>query len=276
MQLRAEGQRTAIPADRGVRTPPLEGRRRAPPTAAPPSQREAPDARIYNEHMASAHSPLPASVAKTQRALSPLDHLLLEIDRGLKTVFGLVPADRPNPGTAAPESVNAAADRKSVASLMRVNHSGEIAAQALYHGQAFAARDERTRAQMYAAAREETDHLVWCAERIEELGGRTSFLNPLWYAGSFAIGACAGFAGDRMSLGFVAETERQVVAHLEEHLGKLPADDQRTRRIVEQMRLDEARHGASATAAGGRELPAPIRELMRFTAQIMMRTASRI
>jgi 3-demethoxyubiquinol 3-hydroxylase len=223
----------------------------------------------------SEHAPS-APVAGTQRSLGIVDSLLAEVDRGLQTVFGVVTAQRPYPGASEPDSVTGSADRREVASLMRVNHAGEVAAQALYHGQAFAARDERIRAAMFAAAREETDHLAWCATRIEELGGRTSLMNPLWYAGSFAIGAVAGFAGDRESLGFVAETERQVVAHLEDHLARLPQADLRTRRIVEQMRIDEARHGASATAAGGRQLPTLVRRLMQLTAKFMTRTASRI
>jgi ubiquinone biosynthesis monooxygenase Coq7 len=156
---------------------------------------------------------------------------------------------------------------------MRVNHSGEVAAQALYQGQAAVAANSSTQSALTEAASEETDHLAWCATRIQELGGRTSLLNPLWYAGSFAIGALAGLAGDRASLGFVAETERQVVEHLEGHLHRLPPTDARTRAIVQQMSADEARHGHNALSAGGAELPAIARAMMKATARIMTRTA---
>ena len=156
---------------------------------------------------------------------------------------------------------------------MRVNHAGEVAAQALYHGQSMLARDPETRAMLLAAAREESDHLAWCEQRLAELGAKPSLLNPLWYAGSFAIGAAAAAFGDRTSLGFVAETERQVEGHLHEHLGRLPPEDARSRAIVSAMQQDEAAHGAKAAAAGGARLPWPIGELMRGTARIMTRTA---
>jgi ubiquinone biosynthesis monooxygenase Coq7 len=156
---------------------------------------------------------------------------------------------------------------------MRINHSGEVAAQALYAGQALTAKGAATQASMVAAAQEETDHLAWCSARIDELGGRKSILNPLWYAGSFAIGALAGLAGDKTSLGFVAETERQVGKHLDSHLRQVPDGDARTRVILEQMSADEARHGTHATQAGGAPLPQPIRLLMQLTAKIMTRTA---
>jgi ubiquinone biosynthesis monooxygenase Coq7 len=156
---------------------------------------------------------------------------------------------------------------------MRINHSGEVAAQALYAGQALTAQGAATQASMAEAAQEETDHLAWCAERLAELGGRKSILNPLWYAGSFAIGALAGLAGDKTSLGFVAETERQVGAHLAAHLSELPEGDARTRSILEQMGADEARHGQNATKAGANELPPPIRALMQLTSKVMTRTA---
>jgi ubiquinone biosynthesis monooxygenase Coq7 len=159
---------------------------------------------------------------------------------------------------------------------MRVNHAGEIAAQALYYGQALTARNPDVREKLLEAARDETDHLAWCEQRVRELDSRTSLLAPLWYAGSYAIGARAGLTGDRTSLGFVAETERQVVEHLESHLDKLPADDERSRRIVEQMKRDEAHHGREARRGGGIGLPRPIRELMRRTARIMTTTAYRI
>jgi ubiquinone biosynthesis monooxygenase Coq7 len=156
---------------------------------------------------------------------------------------------------------------------MRVNHAGEVAAQALYHGQSMLARNPETRALLITAAREESDHLAWCEQRLAELGAKPSLLNPLWYAGSFAIGAVAAAFGDRMSLGFVAETERQVEGHLHEHLGRLPASDERSRAILSAMQADEVAHGAKAAAAGGSSLPWPIGELMRGTARVMTRTA---
>lgn len=156
---------------------------------------------------------------------------------------------------------------------MRVNHAGEVAAQGLYHGQALTAGSERIRAAMRHAAEEEGDHLAWCRDRLDELGSHTSLLNPVWYAGSVAFGAMAGLFGDRVSLGFMAETERQVEGHLEEHLGRLPADDLRSRAIIEQMKADEIGHGQLALGAGGEELPAPVPQLMRLTACIMTGTA---
>jgi len=208
--------------------------------------------------------------------LSLLDRLIEEFDRGLRTVAAANVAARPNPAGASPESVTDPAARRHAAALMRVNHAGEIAAQALYHGQALTARNPAVRRSLLEAARDETDHLAWCEQRVRELGDRTSLLAPVWYAGSFAIGALAGLAGDRTSLGFVAETERQVIEHLESHLHELPPDDERSRRIVEQMQADEDRHGTEARTAGGRELPRPVRELMRRTAEIMTGTAYRL
>jgi ubiquinone biosynthesis monooxygenase Coq7 len=156
---------------------------------------------------------------------------------------------------------------------MRVNHAGEVAAQGLYHGQALTARNPATRALLERAAREESDHLAWCEQRLKELNDRPSLLDPLWYAGSFAIGALAGLAGDRHSLGFVAETERQVERHLDGHLEQIPPDDARSRAIIEQMRADEREHGELARAAGGATLPRPVQDLMRATARIMTTTA---
>ena len=208
--------------------------------------------------------------------LSLLDRLIQEFDRGLRTVAAANVAARPNPAGTSPESVTDPQARRHAAGLMRVNHAGEIAAQALYHGQALTARNEAVRRSLLEAARDETDHLAWCEQRVRELDSRTSLLAPVWYAGSFAIGALAGLAGDRTSLGFVAETESQVVEHLESHLHELPPDDERSRRIVEQMQADEARHGAEARSAGGRDLPRPVRDLMRGTARIMTRTAYRV
>ena len=156
---------------------------------------------------------------------------------------------------------------------MRVNHSGEVAAQALYQGQAFTARLEDVREQMQEAAAEEIDHLAWCEDRLSELGAQPSILNPVWYAGSFAIGALAGLAGDRWSLGFVEETEKQVVEHLQEHLNKLPENDVRTRSIIEQMQVDEAEHGDIAKQAGAAELPAPIKAIMKLSSKIMTKSS---
>jgi len=208
--------------------------------------------------------------------LSLADRLIREFDRGLRTVAAANVAARPNPAGNAPESVAEAAARRHAAGLMRVNHAGEIAAQALYHGQALTARNPRVRATLLDAARDETDHLAWCEARVRELDSHTSLLAPVWYAGAFAIGALTGLTGDRTSLGFVAETEKQVVEHLEAHLHELPAGDERSRRIVEQMQADEARHGSDARNAGARDLPRPIREFMRRTARIMTRTAYRM
>lgn len=207
-----------------------------------------------------------------------LDACIGAADRALRALFAPAHASRPLPqpgpapeGGAAPEL--SPDEKRRAAALMRVNHAGEIAAQALYHGQAIVARSEATRKMLLDAGREETDHLAWCESRLKELDSRPSLLNPLWYAGSFLIGALAALAGDRASLGFVVETERQVEGHLDEHLGRLPPGDQRSRAIVQQMRTDEVMHGANARAAGGTELPAPVRALMRHTARIMTGTA---
>ena len=208
----------------------------------------------------------------------PVDAWIGAADRALRALFAPAHASRPLPQPP-PTPVAGAApelspdERRRAAALMRVNHAGEIAAQALYHGQALAARSETTRKMLLDAAREETDHLAWCESRLQELDSRPSLLNPLWYAGSFFIGALAALAGDRASLGFVVETERQVEGHLDEHLGRLPAADLRSRAIVRQMRVDEAAHGANARAAGGMELPGPVRALMRHTARVMTGTA---
>ena len=208
--------------------------------------------------------------------LTLIDGMIREFDRALRTVAAANVAARPNPAATCPESVTLPEARRHAAGLMRVNHAGEIAAQALYHGQALTARNPRVRAALLEAARDETDHLAWCEQRVRELGSRTSLLAPVWYAGSFAIGALAGLAGDRNSLGFVAETEKQVIEHLESHLHELPPDDERSRRIVAQMQADEARHGAEARNAGGRDLPGPVRNLMRRAARVMTRAAYRV
>jgi ubiquinone biosynthesis monooxygenase Coq7 len=217
-------------------------------------------------------------IMNVMRHYSLLDRLITPLDQTLRTLFASHVAARPNPAQNLPEAPapvdDRRADRRHTAALMRINHSGEVAAQALYQGQAFVSQGDATRASLMEAAREETDHLAWCAERIRELGGRTSLLNPLWYAGSFTIGALAGLAGDRTSLGFVAETERQVVEHLDGHLQRLPMEDVRTRAIIQQMSADEERHGRNAMLAGGAELPRPVRALMKLTAKVMTRTAS--
>lgn len=201
-----------------------------------------------------------------------LEPLITAADRALRAVCGFVQASRPSPAEDLRSDLSDA-ERREAAALMRVNHAGEIAAQALYHGQALAARGERTRALLLQAAREESDHLAWCQTRLTELGSRPSLLNPVWYVGSFAIGAVAAAFGDRTSLGFVAETERQVEGHLDDHLNRLPAGDERSRAIVRAMRADEARHASSAHAAGAPRLPGPVQALMRQTARVMTHTA---
>jgi ubiquinone biosynthesis monooxygenase Coq7 len=188
-------------------------------------------------------------------------------------VFAPAHCLRAAPGEDLPEADLDAAQRSLAAALMRVNHAGEICAQALYQGQALTARDSSARAALEQAAQEETEHLAWTERRIAELGGQKSLLNPLWYAGSFAIGAASGLLGDKWNLGFLAETERQVVRHLEGHLGRLPADDRKSRAIVEQMREDEARHATSALKHGGAELPAPVRAAMQVSSKVMTGTA---
>ena len=198
-----------------------------------------------------------------------LDELIVAFDKGLRTVFAPAHSLRATPGADLPEAELTDGERRLAASLMRVNHTGEICAQALYQGQALTARDSAARAALEQAAQEETEHLAWTERRIEELGGRKSVLNPLFYAGSFAIGAAAGLIGDRWNLGFLAETERQVVAHLEGHLKRLPAEDGKSRAIVEQMREDEAGHATSAIRHGAAELPEPAKLAMRAAAKIM-------
>lgn len=206
------------------------------------------------------------------RVLSTLDRLLELADTGLRSSFARATGGRPTPGKPGTAPLDPGRRRHS-ACLMRVNHAGEIAAQGLYQGQALTAKSPGTRAALERAATEEGDHLAWCRERLDELGSRPSLLNPLWYAGSVAIGALMGLAGDRASLGFMAETERQVEGHLADHLDRLPPDDVRSRTIVQQMQADEIGHGRSAVAAGAAELPSPVPRLMRLTARIMTGTA---
>lgn len=202
-----------------------------------------------------------------------IDELIVAFDKGLRTVFAPAQSLRPVPGEALPEPEMTGEQRALAAALMRVNHTGEVCAQALYQGQALTARNPRAREALERAAQEETDHLAWTERRIGELGGRKSLLNPAWYAGSFAMGALAGLLGDRWNLGFLAETERQVVRHLEGHLGRLPAADARSRAIVESMREDEARHATSAIGHGGAELPEPAKAAMRLSSKVMTETA---
>jgi ubiquinone biosynthesis monooxygenase Coq7 len=205
-----------------------------------------------------------------------LDALIVGFDRALRTLSGVATSARAIPGDALPDVKLSPGDRRHAAGLMRVNHTGEVCAQALYAGQALVARNPDLRAQFAQAAREEEDHLAWTASRLEELSDRTSLLNPLWYAGSFAIGVAAGLAGDRTNLSFVVETERQVEEHLTGHVERLPAEDAKSRAIVEKMRDDEAQHGAMALAAGGAPLPFPVRGLMRMAADVMRAVAYRV
>ncbi len=209
----------------------------------------------------------------TTRGYTPIDQLILNGDNALRTLFGRPRGtDRPDPAADLDDVVLGEQERRHVARLMRINHTGEVCAQALYQGQALTARLPETRKRMERSAREENDHLTWCANRIEELGDRKSLLNPIFYAGSFAIGAAAGLAGDRWSLGFVVETERQVEDHLDDHLNQVPERDERTRAVLEQMKADEIHHAQVAKVAGGAELPAPIRFAMRLASRVMTRT----
>ena len=212
--------------------------------------------------------------AMSSRILSKLDQVLTLLDDGLRTVFAASPPPaRSNPADAVPDGKLSSAQRDLSAALMRVNHSGEVCAQALYRGQAVSAREQIVRDKMREASAEENDHLAWTEARLHELGSHTSYLNPLWYAGSFLIGAAAGSIGDKWSLGFVAETERQVVAHLDGHLQRIPAHDQKSCAIIMQMREDEGRHATVAIEAGAARLPLPVQKLMRLTSKIMTRTA---
>ena len=210
------------------------------------------------------------------RALSPLDRLLDSAQNALSTVAGSPRAERANPGNDTPDVVLDEAERRHAAGLMRINHVGEVCAQALYVGQAAVARDPATRDQLLAAAQEETDHLAWCADRLRELDSRPSLLNPLWYAGSWAIGAVAGLRGDGWNLGFVVETERQVEAHLDEHLQTLPEADGRSRAILRVMKADEARHADHAEAAGAKVLPQPVPRMMALASKLMKTVAYRV
>jgi ubiquinone biosynthesis monooxygenase Coq7 len=207
-------------------------------------------------------------------ALTWPDRLIAAVEQGLRAVAAPPVSMRPSPAAALPEPALSADERSTSAALMRVNHAGEIAAQALYSGQALFARSQATEAMLSNAAREERDHLAWCAARIDELGGRTSLLTPFWYAGSFAIGVLAGLRTDTESLGFVRETERQVEAHLHDHLQRLPAHDEKSAAILSRMAADEMHHGTTAALAGAAELPVAIRGCMKVGGEILRRIAS--
>jgi ubiquinone biosynthesis monooxygenase Coq7 len=210
----------------------------------------------------------------TTRHYSSLDRLIDVLDTGLRSVFHAAPpTERPNPAAAQPEAELSEQEQQLVGRLMRINHAGEVSAQGLYQGQALTARLPEVRDKMQRAADEENDHLNWCAARIHDMGTHTSYLDPFWYAGSVAIGALAGIAGDKWSLGFVAETEHQVVRHLDSHLAQINENDLKTRAVLEQMREDEGKHATTALNAGGAALPAPIKALMKLTSKVMTRTA---
>ena len=209
--------------------------------------------------------------------MSPIDRLVIEFDTALRSVLGGANAQRPTPGSEiSSKSALDTLERKHAAGLMRVNHVGEVCAQALYQSQKLVARNPQIQEMLSHSGQEEMDHLAWCETRLQELGSHTSYLNPFWYAGSFAIGLAAGLAGDKWSLGFVAETEKQVENHLESHLEKLPQEDQRSRAIVEQMRIDEIEHGQAALHAGGVALPEPVQKMMQLMSKVMTETAYKI
>jgi ubiquinone biosynthesis monooxygenase Coq7 len=221
------------------------------------------------------------------RNQSPIDRLIGEFDTVLRAIAGGANYTRPIPKTMVKKGIEkeqaltsdldlSPQERSHIAGLMRVNHVGEVCAQALYQSQKLLAKTPETRTLLDQAAKEEMDHMAWCEQRLKELDSRPSLLNPLWYAGAFGIGLVAGLAGDRWSLGFVAETEKQVERHLDDHLEKLPEGDLRSRAIVAQMRIDEIEHGSSAMAAGGQELPRPIQSLMAGISKIMTTTAYKI
>ena len=202
-----------------------------------------------------------------------LDRLIIEFDKGLKTLAANAHSLRPHPDQNIQQTTELSADEKRhAAALMRINHCGEVCAQALYNGQALTAKNPQTVRALEQASKEETEHLAWCEKRIHELGGRTSLFNPIWYAGSFTLGAIAGALGDKWNLGFLAETERQVGAHLNRHLDELPAADGKSRAILEQMKTDEAEHAATAIQLGGAELPSPVKAAMQGMSKVMTST----
>ncbi len=207
--------------------------------------------------------------------MNALDRLITTFDLGLRTVFASPHAARPYPGSGV-ETALSDTERSHAAALMRVNHVGEVCAQALYAGQALTTRNETVRTELENAAREETDHLAWCEQRIVELGSRKSLLNPLWFGGAFGMGVAAGLLGDKWNLGFLAETERQVEAHLGSHLQQLPEADLKSRAIVEQMKTDESRHAQTAVSHGGAPLPSPVKWVMQGAAEVMRQVARRV
>lgn len=204
------------------------------------------------------------------------EDVILQFDKALRTVFATASSRRPYPDADLPDAELSEAEKRHAAGLMRINHSGEVCAQALYAGQALTARNPEAQRALLEAADEETEHLAWCERRLHELGSHKSFLNPVWYAGSFALGALAGSLGDKWNLGFLAETERQVEGHLDSHLGKLPPQDARSRAVVEQMKIDESRHAHTAIAHGGAELPGPVKQAMRLTSRVLTLAAYRV
>lgn len=207
---------------------------------------------------------------KASRELTPIDRAISAFDRALRASSGVIQAPRrADPADGIEENTLSDADRARSIALLRVDHAGEVAAQALYEGQAFGARSEALADHLREAAAEEGDHLAWCANRLRELGGRPSYLGPLWYLGSLTLGTLAARAGDRVSLGFLAETEQQVTSHLDAHLAELPAADARSRAILEQMRADELQHASAAVDRGAAPLPAPARHLMRAMSKVM-------
>jgi len=202
-----------------------------------------------------------------------IDRLVNELDKGMRTAFGPAPrAERTNPANTVEENDLSRSDQDLATRFMRINHAGEICAQGLYQGQALTARLPKVREKMEEAAAEENDHIAWTADRIRELGGHTSYLNPFWYVGSFSLGALAGLAGDRWSLGFVAETEKQVVRHLDGHLAKLSPVDKKSRAILEQMKVDEGKHATTAISAGAASFPRPIQKTMQFMSKVFTNT----
>jgi ubiquinone biosynthesis monooxygenase Coq7 len=208
------------------------------------------------------------------RNYSPLDKLFINLDTALRTVAGKpILTERPNPAEEIPETPLSDSERDLAGRLMRINHAGEVSAQGLYQGQALTAKLPEVREKMERAALEENDHLEWCERRARELGTHVSYLNPLWYGGSVAIGALAGLIGDKWSLGFVVETEHQVCRHLEEHMDRLSPEDKKTRAVLDQMHEDEARHADMAQAAGGAPFPAPVKKMMQLTSKVMTKTA---
>lgn len=205
-----------------------------------------------------------------------LDRLIVEFDKGLRTVGAQAHSRRAHPDATIQDSTLEPADKRHIAALMRINHCGEVCAQALYNGQSFTSRNPATVAALQQASAEETEHLAWCEKRIAELGGRKSALNPLWYAGSFVLGSVAGALGDKWNLGFLAETERQVGKHLKSHLDQLPEQDNKSRAILEQMYVDETHHAETAIQHGGADLPKPVKAIMALMSKVMTSTAYRI